>query len=87
MGTIGQLIKSQLRVIFSYIADFRLFGDAANKRLDVFKPNQTILKIIKFPTHPLYIVLISDDGFRMLKTLKNDLFVKLCLREPDSVVG
>ena len=38
MGTIGQLVKTQLRVIFSDIVDFRLLRDVANKRLDVAKP-------------------------------------------------
>ena len=60
MGTIGQLIKTQLRIIFSDIADFRLLRDA-NKRLDVFKPKHPILKIIKFPTHRSYIVLKLDS--------------------------
>ena len=62
------------------MAVFRLLRDAANKRLDVFKPNQTILKIIKFPTHRLYIVLTSDDGFKMLGTLKKMIYlIKVCL--------
>ena len=51
MGTIGQLIKTQLRVKFSDIADFRLLRDVANKRLDVFNSKHIIFKIIKFPTH------------------------------------
>ena len=63
MGTVGQLIKSQLRVIFSDNADFRLLRDVANKLLDIFKPNHTILKTTKFPTHRPYIVLTSDDEF------------------------
>ena len=75
MGTTGQRIKTQLRVIFSDIADFRLLRDAANKRLDVFKPNQTILMTTKFPTNRPYIVLTSNDGFRMLRTLKKMIYL------------
>ena len=75
MASIGQRIKTQLRVVFSYIADFWLLRVVANKRLDVFNSNHTILKTNKSPTHPLYIVLTSDDEFRMLKTLKKMIYL------------
>ena len=75
MGTIGQRIKTQLRVVFSDIADFRLLRDAANKLLDEFKPNPTTLMTTKFSTNRPYIVLTSDDGFRMLRTQKKMIYL------------